>query len=456
MGIKLDWEIESEQSGGQHNVGEADASVRRRRRAWLRVLLLVLVVAGVLGLAAAAVVSRLRTIDDQIEGLLRNTVDAEVTALRIGDLNAFLAAQRSASNDWLLAQQVTFNDYQTLKQQDKIELTGQILDMTIDKNRARVEVQEIVSGVPYTRVWFYWRYEDGWRHVPPDYTFWGDVAQYQGKGVTVRYNTVDAPLANSVGASVDSWLATACAALPCGTLPTVSIDIVPDNTVQPAWSTANPWSIQIPSPFTDRARTDMPFDTALQLKVANLIADRLVSVASNNMQPTYPADAYYLRQAVISWLVGQFAQFDTNAFVVASLAKNYGPGAVGKLVTSLQPDSDGRVLAAAAGVPALDQANLDWRDFLTWRLAAEGELIKRRDENNYMNLYDTRDEAVRNLASQRFNAAPPESPVVVSAQLETNTGAPILRALAQVGPKDNRTQLEVQFRLVDGLWKRAN
>jgi hypothetical protein len=456
MGIKLDWEIESEQSGGQHNVGEADSSIRRRRRAWLRVLLLILVVAGVLGLAAAAVVSRLRTIDDQIEGLLRNTVDAEITALRIGDLSAFLAAQRSASNDWLLAQQVIFNDYQTLKQQNKIELTGQILGLTIDKNRARVQVQEIVSGVPYTRVWFYWRYDDGWRHVPPDYTFWGDVSQYQGKGVTVRYNAVDAPLANSIGDSVDSWLATACAALPCGTLPTVAIDIVPDNTVQPAWSTANPWSFQIPSPYTERARTDRPFDTALQLKVANLIADRLVSLTSNNMQPAYPADAYYLRQAVVSWLVGQFVQFDTNAFVVSSLAKNYGPGAVGKLVTSLQPDSDGRVLATAAGVPSLEQANLDWRDFLTWRLAAEGELIKRRDENNYMSLYDTRDEQVRQLAAQRFNTAPPESPVVVSAQLETDTGAPILRALAQVGPKDNRTQQEVQFRLVDGLWRRAN
>jgi hypothetical protein len=456
MGIKLDWEIESEQSGGQHNVGEAAASARRRRRAWLRVLLLILIVAGVLGLVAGAVVSRLRTINDQIEGLLRNTVDAEITALRIGDLNAFLAAQRSASNDWLLAQQVTFNDYQTLKQQNKIELTGQILGLTIDKSRARVQVQEILSGVPYTRVWFYWRYDDGWRHVPPDYTFWGDVSQYQGKGVTVRYNAVDATLANNVGTSVDNWLANACTALPCGTLPIVSIDIVPDNTVQPAWSTANPWSMQIPSPFTDRARTDMPFDTALQLKVANLIADRLVSVVSNNMQPTYPADSYYLRQAVVSWLVGQFVQFDTNALVVSSLAKNYGPGAVGRLVTSLQPDSDGRALAAAAGVPSLEQANLDWRDFLTWRLAVEGELIKRRDENNYMSLYDTRDEAVRQLAAQRFNAAPLESPVVVSAQVETDTGTPILRALAQVGPKDNRTQQEVQFRLVDGLWKRAN
>jgi hypothetical protein len=456
MGIKLDWEIESEQSGGQHNIGEEATSARQRRRTWLRLLLLVLIVVGVLGGAAAAVISRLRTIDDQIEMLLRNTVDAEITALRIGDLNAFLTAQRSASNDWLLAQQGVFNDYQTLKQQNKIELTGQILGLTIDKNRARVQVQEILSGVPYTRVWFYWRYEDGWRHVPPDYTFWGDVGQYQGKSVTVRYNTVDAPLANAMGASIDTWLATACAALPCGTLPTLSVEIIPDNTLQPAWSTANPWSIQIPSPFTDRARSDMPFDTAMQLKVSNLIADRLVSAASNNMQPTYPADAYYLRQAVISWLVGQFVQFDTNAFVISSLAKNYGPAAVGKLVTSLQPNSDGRVLATAAGVSSLEQAHLDWRDFLTWRLSTEGELIKRRDENNYMNLYDTHDETVRNLAAQRFNTAPPESPVVVSAQLETSSGTPVLRALAQVGPKDKRTQQEVQFRLVDGLWRRVN
>ena len=45
------------------------------------------------------------------------------------------------------------------------------------------EVEEIIGGVPYGRVWFYWRYDDGWRHVPPDYTFWGDARTVEADGV---------------------------------------------------------------------------------------------------------------------------------------------------------------------------------------------------------------------------------------------------------------------------------
>ena len=66
-----------------------------------------------------------------------------------------------------------FEAYQQLKQAHRVELTGDVLDVTIDDLRGRVVLQETIDGVPYKVVWFYWYYEDGgerdqpgWRRVP--------------------------------------------------------------------------------------------------------------------------------------------------------------------------------------------------------------------------------------------------------------------------------------------------
>ncbi len=457
MGIRLDWEIEAEQSHIQR-AGEDAQTARQRRIARLRLLLFIGVIVALLGGGIFFVLSRLQAVDAEIVQALRNTVDAEVTALRLGDFSAFSAAQRSASDAWMHSQQTLFDDYQTLKEQQDIQLTGQILDVTIDHTRARVKVQEIVDGVPYTRVWFYWRYDDGWRHVPPDYTFWGDVKTYAPQGVSVRYQTVDESLAGSLGDKLSGWLQTACAALTCGDLPTLSVEIVPDEALQTAWSSSDPWMLQVPSPYVRRARSDMPFDLDMQFTVANLLADRLVTQASNAMQPAYPADAYYLRSAIVSWLVGQFVQVNTNAFVINSLAANYGNEAVGRLLRAMQPDSSVALLAQVTGVASIEQANLDWRDYLTWRVVTEDDLIQKRDDVNFLALYDTRDDNARRLASERFSQIPAGVPkVIVSEQAETGAdGIPLLRTVMQVGDKDNLTQQEVLFRLADGVWKRLN
>lgn len=456
MGIKLDWEIEAEQTHVK-SAGEDPETRRRRRLARLRLLLFVLGVLAILGAIVGFIYLRLETVEYAVEELLRNTVDAEIAALRLGDWGAFSAAQRSASGEWLQKQEQTFQDYQALKLNSSVQLTGRILDLTIDRTRARVAVEEIINGVPYTRIWFYWRYDDGWRHVPPDYTFWGDVRRFDGQGVSVRFQAVDAPLAASLGPRLEQWLRIGCAALACGTLPAVMVDIVPDEGLQISWSGSNPWLLQVPSPYIRRARADMPFDLELQFSAAGLLAERLVLAATNNLQPVYPADAYHLRQAVISWLVGRFVEMNTNSFLIGSLAQNYGETAVGRLLQLMQPDSDARIFNEVAGVTSLEQASLDWRDLLTWRLVTEDELIRRRDEANFLALYDTRDAMVRELAYQRFAAAPLDlQKVVISAPLETGAdGTPQIRAVVQAGD-DPANRQEVLFRLVDGSWRRAS
>lgn len=456
MGIRLDWEVESEQTNIKSG-GEDPITRRQRRLARLRLLLFIAIILGLMAAGLIFVNTRLNAVDSEVEQALRNTVEAEVAALRLGDLNAFSQAQRSASEDWLDSQRNLFYDYQALKTQPSVQLTGQVLDVTIDKTRARVTVQEIIDGIPYSRVWFYWRYEDGWYHVPPDYTFWGEPDAFTGDGVTVQYQGVDATLGQAIGEKLTEWMQSTCLALACSPQPVVQIEVFPDETMLLDWANESTWTINIPSPYTRRARTDMPFDPQMQTQVATMLSERLVDTVTADLQPAYPADAYYLRQAVVSWLVGRFIETDTNAFVMSSLVANNGDEAVGKVLQGMRPDSSLSVFSEVTGKP-LDQLGLDWRDVLTWRLVTEDELILRQDETNFWTLYDTQDEVVRNAAYQRFiSPAQPSKKVVVAAQQSTDlNGAPVLQATVQVGENETMTTELVLFRLVDGVWKRAN
>ena len=119
-----------------------------------------------------------------------------------------------------------------------------------------------------------------------------------------------------------------------------------------------------------------------------------------DFSPTYPSDAYYLRQTIVSWLVKRFAEVETNSFLISSLATTYGDPAVGQLLQALQPTSNIGVLSQITG-KALDVAGLDWRDFLTWRLVLENELITRQDQTDFLELYDP---SMRDQAIARYNA----------------------------------------------------
>lgn len=457
MGIRLDWEIEAEQDRIR-GTGEDPQAQQERRAARFRLVMLTTGVILAFAALAVAVLLRLETVDSIIEQDLRDTVEAEVTAIRIGDLASFAAVQRSANNDWILAQTGAFQEYQRLKIESDLQVTGRILNLEIDRSRARVQVEEIINSTPFSRVWFYWRYEDGtdqgWRHVPPDITFWGDAQAYIGQGIQVDYRQVDQPLAAAVGLTLEEWLTQACKALQCPERPAMRVTIIPDDGLVISWSAADPWLLQIPSPALRGARVDMPFDPAMRIEVANLLADQLISALSNNMQPVYPADAYYLRQAVESWLIGSLVEMNTNAHVITSLTARTDPTVIGTLIRTMQPTSSVSVLAQAARAPSLDSLNLDWRDFFTWRLALETELINARDESSFLMLYDTRDEQVRNLAYARYSQAtsPGQRLVTAIVQDVDSAGGSVLRATVQSSDSIE----DVVFRLVDGTWKRAS
>lgn len=458
MGVRLDWDVESEQSE-KHNVREDPERIKQRRRTMFRFLLMVLFFGGILAGAGALLQWQLQRADQRIEDLLRDTVEAEVAALRIGDWDAFGAAQRSASPDWLAQQRAYFDTYQNLKVTNDVNLAGTVRGLKIDGQRGRVMIEEIINGVPYTQVWFYWRYEDGWRHVPPDYTFWGDLQEYQGREVSVTYRDVDEKLALDVGVSVESWVESTCGAiLQCGDLPHISVAILPqDGLTRPEWDSVNLWQLNIPSPYMVRARTDQPFSGTLLMETANAVATRLVAESAINFsQPAYPRDAYYLYPAVANWLTGLFAQVNTNSHLMTSLAQNYGNMAVGQLMQAMQADSQLNIFLPLTNTARLDEPNLDWRDFLTWRLQVENELRLRGDSATFIDLYTPEAAAT---AQQRFASPPAYNALGIVTLIEKGLavdGVPQLTATVRYGEEEGAPEERILFRLSGDTWKRAN
>ena len=188
MGIRLDWDIEAEQEHHQQSGGEDPENRRRRRQARTRFLIVLFVMLGLIGGMVGAVILRLRQVEADIEQVVSDTTTAEVATLRLGDREAFMDMQRSATTDWIQQQDANFSRYQALKQTTDINLSGRIISVQVDGARARVQLEEIIGGVPYGHAWFYWRYDDGWRHVPPDYTFWGEAKTAQADNLLVKFD----------------------------------------------------------------------------------------------------------------------------------------------------------------------------------------------------------------------------------------------------------------------------
>lgn len=471
MGIRLDWEIESDQRSIKGS-GEDPNRKRARRGALLRLLILVGILLGAVAVVGYLIYDRLNEVDAEIERILRDTVESEVAALRISDRSAFLQYQWEGSDAWLDVQQATFEDYeQRLRENPNFQLTGNILDVTIDDPRARVEVQEIESGVPYTRLWFYYRFEqdtdeDGladvwqWYHVPQDTTFWGESTTIETDRVLLRYNEFDQPLAEPLAQQIDGWITTACETIDCAGLPQITVDIeTEDLNSRIQWSDSAIWRLEVLSPYTDRMRTDMPFSPALRSAAATLVAERLTMYAAGfpTVAPNTAAD-YFINTAIPSWMVGRFLQANTGADLVESLIQNYGPDALSQLLRTLQTDPRISALSQVGGLP-LDQVNLNWRDFFQWRLEREGALIAAQNTNAVLELYDTRDQVVTDAMYARLNQPQPVEPIQVTSVTPTApspTGEAQFNVNARIGQADAASEVMVTFRLVDGVWKRAS
>lgn len=453
--IRFEWKVESQQM--ERFDSEDKTAKRRRRRNMMLLAALIGLLLASIALSLLFVRQRIYEVETQFAQLLQDTVKAEVAALRIGDLNGFLNVQDSEDADWMNQQRLMFQRYSDLKSSGAIELTGSILAVDIAGERARALVQEDINERPYARLWFYRRSGDGWRHIAPDYTFWGEPGRLESPDARVNYRAADHELARQVSAALQDWIARGCAILNCGDLPKLTVDIDPEAAVEVAWTNEAAMRLLIRSPYVDIARADTPFDGRLQMLVSRMLAERLINAHSVDLTPAYPHDAYYLHSAAIAWLSEVFTGLDSGAVLMRSLAENYGADKVARMLTQLSDTSDMSLMEAALAQP-LAGADLDWRHFIEWRLALENELFIARRQNEWLSLYDTTDENVRLVAYDRYSRSETAPDYRVIDQLIGSgpDGRTQLRATVQARGAEGAADEIIFFNLVKSVWKRAS
>ena len=221
--IRFEWNIESQQI--DRSDGEDPLAKRRRRRNVMRLLLILALLLAMITLGVLIVRQRLIDVENQFAQLLQDTVKAEVAALRIGDINSWLASQAAEPESWIGQQRAAFQQYSDLKAAGEIELTGGILAVYIEGERARVLVQENINNLPYSRLWFYRRTASGWLHTAPDHSFWGENLQFDGAGVQVNFRAVDQQFATDLGRALEDWRHRACDIFDCSDLPLMIVDV---------------------------------------------------------------------------------------------------------------------------------------------------------------------------------------------------------------------------------------
>jgi hypothetical protein len=456
VGIRLDWQVEAEQV--YEKSGEDPQAKRRRHRQRLQVIFFTVgILLGLGGLGAAALI-RLNTVDNALRESLSETVQAEISALRIGDFTSFITLQRSASNAWLEYQDVRYQIYQEQKAANEIELVGKISDIAIDGQRGRVIVEEIRQGAPYKVVWFYWRYSDGWRHVPSDFTFWGDPAEIVGDAVTVEYNTLDQALAKELAERADRWWMDGCTIVGCDSPPPLTIRITSRPTDQLGWDISTEserLTLIVPSPLAiaDGTPADVVLSDTLAGQIALPIADRQFAIATHGLQPIATTDAAWLKQAIINWLAADYTQrvdLNANGFV-QSLKDSYGVASIGQIARALTENSNISVVSLVlnADLPTL---RVDWRSFFQHRLDIEKSLLAENRTDEFFSLWNTGDPAAQNPIQFRLqNPTAPSPQVQVVAISPDTTG--LMTAIIQATYNDQ--EVLVTFRFVDGTWKRV-
>ncbi|MBX3083203.1 MAG: hypothetical protein KF716_16345 [Anaerolineae bacterium] len=456
MGIKLDWQIEAERV--YERSGEDPSARRQRYRQRLQLIFFTVgVMLGIGGLAAAVMI-RLNTVDNALKQSLSETVHAEISALRIGSYTDFMALQRSADRYWLELQDARYQDYQTKKEAGAVELVGHIVDATIDGQRGRVVIEEVREGTPYHLVWFYWRYTDGWRHVPSDYTFWGDPAEIMGTQVTVQYNTLDQAFAKELADQVDRWWADGCALLDCKDAPPLTIHIISNPLKQMGWDVSTEpkrltFIVVSPLAAADGTRADVVLSESLASQIALSIADRQFSLATHGLELDDTSDVAWLKQAIINWLAADFTnQVDLNANgFVQSLKDNYGAASIGQMVRALTRDADISVVGLVLN-QSLPTLRLDWRSFFQHRLDVEKTLLAESRVDEFSRLWDG-DDATRPAKNARLNNPTMPSPQVQVVAISPDANN-VMTAIIQATLNDQ--QVLVMFRFVGGTWKRIS
>ena len=447
MGIDLKWDVDAADEQTQPGAVES----RGRRWHWKGLARLVFLLL-VLALVAAGFYLRLREVDAQQENLLRASVEAEITALRLGDVQAYQQFQDSEDPARQLVWREMFAAWQVRKVESNA-LGGEVVALAIGGDDAWVQVEEIINGETWLHTWYYRRSGDTWRHVSPQAGWRGHERSHRAGGLRIDYEDIDAPLVSALAPLLESWLESGCLHLNCATAPALNVQILARPGV-PLWSTADSWLLLLPSPRVGLAREGDALTSGLSADIARLLAERLVREIAGQPGPDWSPEARWLHASAGVWLAARLLQRDSSQHLLQSLSANYGDDALSATIQGLEPGATLDLVARVTAEPDLHEAALDWRDLLQWQLEQEAATRLAGDVDAFLALYDLRDDALGVLARARLVAGEFIGALAIEEVTPFNAsdGSALLRARA----RDASGTVSVFFRLVEGRWLRAS
>jgi hypothetical protein len=379
MGIRLDWEVESE--AGWSEVGEDAAALAARKRRNRRLRTAGLVLLTIIAIVGGTMGWRLYSIGRQLRADLKTIVEIETRSLREGKRSTFLSMQ-AEYEEWQREQSRTFDDYQLLE--DRIQVNGKIVNLEITADLARVVVEEIFNGKPYHVTWFYQHTEDGWRHIPPNPNQWGAQASLETVHFRISYHAEDEALARRLAVQVDEWWDAACRITDCVDDPVApQIRIEPDPLVDMGWASYDSDVLIIPSPGLGRVPADGSDDPTLFPTVARYLAgywaDSTVFEQFKHPELEY-SQAQWLRDELAIYVNHRFDDSVPRSGFFNPLAEDYGTEIVRQILEQMPSNEElfsfPDMLEEITGTPA-EQLNVDWGTYLAQRLRRESSLVSR-------------------------------------------------------------------------------
>ncbi len=360
MPVELEWESGAQPANG----GDPQPSPQRFNRWWRIVFVVVFLIAGI----AIAIILRLAEIERWQLRTLQDAFNAELAALRIGDLDAFLALQHQGDEIWVNQQVAYFHEVQA---SPHLNLIGEIIDSEISENGdlGIIHFREVEDGIPYERLWFYWSFEEaGWRHLPQNTGLWGEAATIASNFVEIRHASRDALLAEALAQTLPGWMELGCQVLSCTQQPGMLVEIIADPNLTLSWHPINPWHMRIPSPLLSRMRSDQPFSPRLQQSLAELVSTQLFLTSPMATIESSSMDDRYFRQALYSWLVTRFLGIKEISPLLDSVIERYGVHPIASAVNDFGGLKLLPALRKATQSSLAELALLDWRDYLEWKI----------------------------------------------------------------------------------------
>lgn len=376
MGIKLDWEVESE--AGWSEIGEDPAALDARRRRGRQLRNGAIAMLALAGMAAGVIGWRLHQIGRQLRADLETAVDVEAAALRLGDKGGFLGSQDD-QGEWQRLQSLAFDQYQSLG--ERLKVTGEIVSSEITADRARVMLKEELDDQPYHVQWFYEHRRDGWFHIPPSPDFWGEQSRTDTTYFDFFYYQQDQALVDVLKLRLNGWWETACRATACAEYPPpLKVRIEPDPLVAVGWAPYDRSTLLIPSPLLGRVPSDGSIDPHLITFLSRLLSERWaeqITVAQLGEPPRTYSDAAWVQDEFALWLQSQFVDESAHSAFLGSLTAAYGSDVVEQLILQLPLiQNDQSIVAAVQTVTgdSIADISVDWGSYFAQRLRAETRL----------------------------------------------------------------------------------